>query len=284
MDAASGTTGGMAPFSPRPMRSRVVLLLHGKNFGGNYWEQTMRALVTAGYRVVVPDQIGFGKSSKPEIAYSFDLLAQNTAKLLDSLQIERVSVVGHSMGGMLATKFALQFPGRVEKLILENPIGLEDYSRFIPAQSLETVYATELADTDISKIRAFYGRYFVAWQPEYEKLANVKARQALGGEWPRVAKAAALTYQMIVSQPIVAQFPSLQVPTLLVIGQQDRTVVGKNYASLEATKNAGNYPELGKKAARAISGAKLAEFEGVGHIPHLEAPEKWNSTLLEFLK
>ncbi|HEX9996139.1 MAG TPA: alpha/beta hydrolase [Abditibacterium sp.] len=284
MDAASGTTGGMAPFSPRPMQQPAVVLFHGKNFGGNYWEKPMRALVAAGYRVIVPDQIGFGKSSRPDIAYSFDLLAENTAKLLDSLQIGRVSLVGHSMGGMLAAKFALKYPQRVNRLVLENPIGLEDYSAFIPAQNLETVYQTELADTDISKIRAFYGRYFVKWQPEYENLAEIKARQALGGEWPRVAKAAALTYQMIVSQPVVAQFPNLQVPTLLVIGQEDRTVVGKNFASAEATKNAGNYPELGKKAARAIPGAKLAEFSGVGHIPHLEAPEKFNSTLLEFLR
>jgi len=284
MDAASGTVGGLAPFSPRPMTLPAVLLLHGKNFSGNYWEGPMRALVTAGYRVIVPDQISFGKSSKPDINYSFDLLAQNTARLLDELKIARVSVVGHSMGGMLAAKFALHYPNRVNKLVLENPIGLEDYSQVIPAQNLGTVYRNELADTDPTKIRAFYGRYFVTWKPEYEKLAAVKARQALGGEWPRVAKAAALTYQMIVEQPVVGQFPQLQVPTLLLIGQEDRTVVGKNYAAPDAAKNLGNYPLLGKSAARAIRGAKLAEFEGVGHIPHLEAPEKFNSTLLEFLK
>jgi pimeloyl-ACP methyl ester carboxylesterase len=173
----------------------------------------MRALVTEGYRVVVPDQIGFGKSSKPEIGYSFDLLADNTALLLDELKIARVSVVGHSMGGMLAAKFALKYPNRINKLVLENPIGLEDYYKVIPAQTLETVYRNELADTDPAKIRAFYGRYFVTWKPEYEKLAEIKARQALGGEWPRVAKAAALTYQMIVEQPVVGQFPQIQVPT-----------------------------------------------------------------------
>lgn len=70
----------------------------------------------------------------------------------------------------------------------------------------------------------------------------------------------------------------------LVIGQADRTVVGRPYASPEVAKTLGNTPELGKKAARAIPGAKLAEFEDIGHIPHLEAPEKFNSTLLEFLR
>ncbi len=284
MDAATGTVGGMAPYSPRPMASPAVLLLHGKNFGGFYFENVMRALVTAGYRVVVPDQIGFGKSSKPDSAYFFDLMAQNTAKLLDTLKIDRVSVVGHSMGGMLAARFALKYPGRVNKLVLENPIGLEDYAQTIPAQSLDAVFARELADSDAAQIRAFFKRYFVTWKPEYERFVELKARQALGAEWPRVAKASALTYQMIVQQPVVGEFSQIQVPTLLLIGQEDRTVVGKNYASAAATQNLGNYPALGKLAARAIPGAKLAEFAGVGHIPHLETPEKFNSALLEFLK
>jgi hypothetical protein len=77
---------------------RAVVLLHGKNFYGSYWENTIKAFSHAGYRVVVPDQIGFGKSSKPDINYSFDLLASNTARLLDELRIERAAIVGHSMG------------------------------------------------------------------------------------------------------------------------------------------------------------------------------------------
>ncbi|MBD5653623.1 MAG: alpha/beta fold hydrolase [Candidatus Eremiobacteraeota bacterium] len=84
---------------------RTVVLLHGKNFYGLYWETTIRDLTARGYRVVVPDQIGWGKSSKPAIAYSFDLLAANTAKLLDTLGVARAVLVGHSTGGMLATRF-----------------------------------------------------------------------------------------------------------------------------------------------------------------------------------
>lgn len=284
MDAAAGVTGGLAPYSPRPMTMPVVVLLHGKNFGGAYFEGPMRALVAAGYRVIVPDQIGFGKSSKPDINYSFDLLAQNTVQLLDTLGVRQTAVVGHSMGGMLATRFATLYPERVTKLILENPIGLEDYSQSIPAQSLDTVYKAELADTDPAKINNFYRNYFVTWKPEYQRLADVKARQALGGEWPRVAKASALTYQMIYEQPVVNLFPKVQVPTLLIIGQEDRTVVGKNYASPEIAKTLGNYPELGKRTAAAIPGAKLAPLAAIGHIPHIEAAEKFNSLLLEFLR
>ena len=85
---------------------RAVLLMHGKNFGGYYWRDVAQALAAAGYRVIVPDQIGWGKSSKPDIRYSFQLLAANTAHLLDMLGIEKAAVVGHSTGGMLAVRFA----------------------------------------------------------------------------------------------------------------------------------------------------------------------------------
>src|SRR5437868_10313973 len=101
----------------QPARGAVVLI-HGKNFGGYYWGDTARALSAAGYRVIVPDQIGWGKSPKPDIRYSFHLLAANTAKLLDSLRLEKVAVIGHSTGGMLATRFALVYPERVTHLIL----------------------------------------------------------------------------------------------------------------------------------------------------------------------
>jgi hypothetical protein len=76
---------------------RAVLLLHGRNFPSSYWDPTIRALAGAGYRVVVPDQIGFGKSSKPDFAYSFDMMARSTAALLDNLKLDRLDVVGHSM-------------------------------------------------------------------------------------------------------------------------------------------------------------------------------------------
>lgn len=263
----------------------AVLLLHGKNFYGSYWETTMRALLAAGHRVIVPDQIGFGKSSKPDIAYSFDLLAANTAHLLDSLGVKTVAVVGHSMGGMLAVRFARNYPQRVTHLIMENPIGLEDYRFKVPPQTTEKAYQSELNNTDPAKIRAFLKRYVVEWKPEvYERFVEVRSRLALSGEYPRWAKSAALTYQMIYQQPVRHEFPLIKVPTLLVIGLEDRTAIGRDLVDAETAKTLGQYPQLGKAAARDIPGSKLMELENVGHIPHLEAPQKFHAALLNFLK
>ena len=111
----------MAYMDVRPTAAgngQTVVLLHGKNFYGNSWEGTIRELIREGFRVIVPDQIGFGKSSKPDIQYSFDLLAANTARLLDSLGVKQAVVVGHSTGGMLAVRFARTYPSRVTRLVL----------------------------------------------------------------------------------------------------------------------------------------------------------------------
>jgi pimeloyl-ACP methyl ester carboxylesterase len=262
---------------------RVMVLLHGKNFYGSYWESTIKALSQAGYRVVVPDQIGFGKSSKPDINYSFDLLASNTASLLDELKIERAAVVGHSMGGMLAVRFARTYPARTTHLILENSIGLEDYRFKIPPQPIQKLYEGEL-NQPADAFRQFVRRYFVEWKPaDYERFVEVRARVSLSGEFPRWAKATALTYQMIYQQPVRHEFGLIKVPTLLVIGQEDRTVVGGNFVSQEVRRTLGQYPQLGREASRDIPGSKLVELTRIGHIPHLEAPAAFHQAVLEFL-
>jgi pimeloyl-ACP methyl ester carboxylesterase len=270
-------------FAPPP-RSGVVVLLHGKNFYGSYWENTINVLAAQGYRVIVPDQIGFGKSSKPDIHYSFDLLAANTAALLDELKIKKVAVVGHSMGGMLAVRFARNYPERTVQLVLENPIGLEDYRFKVPVRTTQDVYESELKNTSAASHRAFLKTYFVQWKPEYESFVEVRTRVTLGGEYPRWAKAAALTYQMIYQQPVRHEFHLIESPTLLVIGQEDRTTLGRGAVSPGVLRTLGDYPKLGKEAARDIPNAKLVELPNVGHIPHLESPEKFHRALLDFLK
>jgi pimeloyl-ACP methyl ester carboxylesterase len=260
-----------------------VVLLHGKNFWGAYWASTVQALAAAGHRVIVPDQLGFGRSSRPDLHYSFELLARCTRRLLEELGVRRAAVVGHSMGGMLAVRFALMYPDVTARLVLENPIGLEDYREKVPYTSVDDTYRAMLSQTE-EGLRRFYRSYFAQWREEFAPLVDVAWRQTLSGEWPRVARASALTYEMIYTQPVVQDLGRLRTPTLLVIGQADRTVVGRNLLSPEVLATMGRYPELGQRAARTIPGARLVELEGVGHIPHLEAPRRFEAPLLDFLR
>jgi len=122
---------------------RTILLLHGRNFPSSYWQGVIEALTGAGYRVVVPDQIGFNKSSKPAFDLHFDQLARNTQALLDELEIDKVSIIGHSMGGMLSVHFARTYPERVDQIVLAAPIGLEDYRLYVPPIPAERLMELE---------------------------------------------------------------------------------------------------------------------------------------------
>lgn len=260
----------------------VVVLFHGKNFSSDYWAPTIKGLTTAGYRVIAPDQIGFGKSSKPDVAYHFDDLAQNTQALLKSLSISKASVIANSMGGMVGIRFARLYPKTVQKLVLENPLGLEDYSKDIPPQTNDNLLKLEMAQTETS-YRRFLQSYFPVWQPSFEQFVEVYVRIQKGPDYPAYAKTSVLTYQMIAEKPVVGDLPQLKMPVLLVIGQKDRTVFGRRFAPPEAVKSLGNYPELGRKAAQAIPNAKLVPLDNVGHIPHIESPDIFIQTVVDFL-
>ena len=261
---------------------KTVVLLHGKNFFGSYWKDTIRFLARNGFRVIVPDQIGFGKSSKPNIHYSFHLLAANTRKLIDTLDIKQAIVVGHSMGGMLAVRFALMYPETVMRLVLEDPIGLEDYREFVPYASIEELYRAEMNATEES-IRNYHRTYYTMWKAEYDEYVMAAARMKTSAEYPRMALSSALTYQMIYEQPVCHEFADIKAKTLLVIGQADRTVVGKGRVKKDLLSKVGQYPELGRKTVDLIAGATLVEIPDVGHIPHLEATERFNRELLLFI-
>ena len=122
---------------------RTVVLLHGRNFPASYWAPVIKTLADAGYRVVVPDQVGFGKSSKPNGELHFDTLARNTITLLDHLGIAKVDIVAHSLGGMLGVRIARAFPDRVAHLLLTAPIGLEDYRLYVPPTPTEKILENE---------------------------------------------------------------------------------------------------------------------------------------------
>ena len=266
---------------------RTVVLLHGKNFCGATWESAIAALGGAGYRVIAPDQIGFCKSSKPgRYQFSFAQLAANTRNLLDALGIERASIVGHSMGGMLAARYALQYPDAVEHLVLVNPIGLEDWkARGVPWQDVDAWYAGELK-TEFDGIKRYQldVYYDGKWKPEYTRWVEMLAGMYAGPGKEAVAWNQALTSDMVFNQPVVHEFGDIRVPTTLLIGQKDRTAIGRDRAPDAIKPKLGNYPELGRQAAHAIPGAKLVEFDDLGHSPQVQDPARFNAALLEALK
>jgi pimeloyl-ACP methyl ester carboxylesterase len=275
----------MAYLDVKPDRpnGQTAVLLHGKNFCAATWEPTIKDLVAAGYRVIAPDQIGFCKSSKPAAyQFTFKQLAGNTHELLAKLGIERPIVVGHSTGGMLAAHYALIYPKEVSHLVLVNPVGLEDWSaKGVPPISVDQWYARELK-TNADGIRAYEKSTYYAgkWEDRYERAVDMLAGLNNGPGKEAVAWDSALIYDMIITQPVVYQLGEISVPTLLMIGQKDTTAIAKDFAPLELRSKLGNYPELGRAAAKVIPGAKLVEFPEFGHAPQMTDPEDFDKALI----
>lgn len=264
---------------------KVAVLLHGKNFSGYYWEEVAALLLEHGYRVIIPDQIGFGKSSKPQhYQYSFAQMALNTQQLLKNREVEKYKVVGHSMGGMLATTLALTDPN-VSDLILINPIGLEPYLDYVQLKDPDFFYQMEINKTE-EKIRNYQkaNYYDGKWKPEYERLIQPHIGWLNGQDKKLIAWNNALTYMPIFAEDITAKFMKISVPTHLIIGTRDRTGPGRNWKKEGVTYKFGQYQQLGKEAAKAIPNAKLYELKGLGHMPQIEDYETFKPVFLKSME
>ena len=253
---------------------RVVVLFHGMNFGGFYFGGPIEVLRKEGFRVVVPDQIGFGRSSKPIIPYNFHDMAANSKKLLDTLGVAKASIVGHSMGGMLAARFSASYPDLVERTVLYDPIGLNDIRWSQRWRTADEAYKATMAQSHDQLYQGFYAtirRYFPspgAWKPEYEKYVRILYAPTLSGDWPRLAMVQAIYRQITVLDPVVYDWAHIQAKTLVIGGEKDTA----------------DFPDRARYIAKTVPNAELVLIPNVGHVPHIEVPDVFNKELVRFLK
>ena len=250
----------------------VITLLHGKNFNGAYWEETAKALNAKGYEVLIPDQIGFGKSSKPiDYQYTFEALAYNTKNLLSSLNIKSTQIIGHSMGGMVASRFALLYPDITERVTLVNPIGLENYLHYVEYKDVNFFYKKELKlkpENIINYQRKNY--YDGAWNSKYEALSMPLVGWVNSKDRETLAKVSALTYNMIFTGPVIEEFKNFLVPVSLIIGTRDRTGPGRKWKKKGIDYELGRYDKLGDQVKRRNPNINVLKLDGLGHLPQIE--------------
>ncbi len=266
---------------------RTVVLLHGKNFCGATWVSSARALTQAGYRVIIPDQIGFCKSSKPRAAqYSFAMMASFTKQLLASRGVTRASIVGHSMGGMLAMRYAIMFPDAVDRLVLVNPLGLVDRSEEgVPYVDVETLWAGE-KKADYATIKAYQqaNYYHGTWKPAYDRWVWMQAGMLAGAGRDVVALAQAKTGEMIRTQPVAHELSRIKPATTVIVGTLDKTAFGRGAAPASLRDFLKAIPEVAPQAVAKMPKGTLVRLDGLGHSPQVEDPERFEKTLLTVLK
>jgi pimeloyl-ACP methyl ester carboxylesterase len=263
---------------------RIVVLLHGRNFPSSYWAPVIRTLNDAGYRVVVPDQIGFGKSSKPSADLHFDTLARNTIALLDHLKIARADIVAHSLGGMLGVRIARAYPDRVNHLLLAAPIGLEDYRFYVPPTPTEKILENEdklTADGYRKQLETNYSPKIPPDQitPFIDARFNIKG----SSEYRRWLRAFVNSAQMIYREPVVHEIPLVSEPTLFVMGADDHNAPGRPNAPEALRPKMGQNAELATALAAKMPEARAEVIPNAGHLVFLDAPQKFNELMLGFL-
>lgn len=249
---------------------RTVVLFHGMNFFAAAYRDTIDALCAAGFRVLAIDRLGFGRSSKPLVHYNLHMPARNTRALLEALGIERVAVVGHSMGGMVATRFAATYPDVTTHVVMVNQIGLTDIRQQRPWRDPEEVYRAVL-DTGYQDVLEGHQRYYPnGWRDEYLEWVKVQYGLTLSGDWPRMARVRAAQIQILYEDPVVYEWRHITAPALVVGGADDR--LSPDYAA------------AARHVAESLQNAELILYPDVGHAPQFEIPERFHADLIRFLR
>src|ERR1700688_4958402 len=270
--------------APAQPNGRSVVLLHGRNFPSSYWAPVIKTLTDAGYRVVVPHQIGFGKSSKPTGELHFDTLARNTIALLDHLKIAKADIVAHSLGGMVGVRIARAYPERVAHLLLAAPIGLEDYRLYVPPTPTEKILENEDKLTAEGYRKQLETNYSLKLPPD-QVTPFIDARFNIKGsaEYPRWLRAFVNSAQMIYREPVVPEIPLVTQPTLFIMGADDHNAPGKPNAPEALRPKMGQNADLAKALAAKMPDARAEVIPNTGHLVFLEAPQEFNELMLGFL-
>lgn len=251
---------------------RPLLLVHG--FGGSKEDFThyLPRLAAMGWHVVAPDNRGHGGSSKPadESAYSLAQIADDVNELVTALEWDTITVLGHSMGGMVVQLFVLAHAERVTGLILMDTshkmLDHVDADMVAAGQAVVRDGGTALLveigrnATEPSPLDTLPYLRMTAEDPAYKAWSEQKTLNFAGPAW------AALAGDMAVQEDRLEALHELSIPTLVIVGEQDDPFVKQSIAMSEA-----------------IPGARLAVIPGGGHSPQFEAPTEWWQVVSGFL-
>ncbi|EOD66546.1 hydrolase [Amycolatopsis vancoresmycina DSM 44592] len=248
----------------------ALLFLHGIGDDSSTWLDLLTSLADD-FTVIAPDLLGHGFSAKPRADYSVAAYACGMRDLLTTLDIDRVTVVGHSLGGGVAMQFAYQFPERCERLVLVGSGGVgasvHPLLRLAAAPGaglLLPLLGTPPALPVLRKLAETLRisddlDYVVA---RYLRLVEPDTRSA----FLRTLRSVVDWRGQVVNM-LDRCYLTQGIPTLLVWGTEDR-VVPSGHAL---------------RAHRAMPGSRLVLFEGAGHFPHRSAPKEFLEILREFL-
>jgi pimeloyl-ACP methyl ester carboxylesterase len=238
----------------------TVILLHGLGAQAESWQLNIAALAQ-NYRVIAPDQIGFGKSDKPLLKYRVGTYADFLDKFMAELKIEKASLVGNSMGGWVSGLTAIKYPNRVEKVVLADSAGL------LPKEvDLNQIY--QLNNSTRDEIRANLKLIFA--NPALQN------NEALVDQFftQRITTNDGYTINSLIESIkrredfLDNRLGEIKKPTLIIWGKQDGLLPLSD----------------GEKFNKGIANSQLVVFDNCGHAPQFEKAADFNKKVVEFLQ
>ncbi|MCP4547460.1 MAG: alpha/beta hydrolase [bacterium] len=254
----------------------TLLLVHGLGSNAKGWLKNIPAWAER-YRVIAVDLPGYGKSDKGYYEYSMSFNAEVLFELMDELDIERFSVVGHSMGGQIGMHMALQRPERLQRLVLISPAGFERFEEG-EGQWLERVMTPELVqDTPIRNIAVnlklnFYDKGIDA---DFMIADRIQVRGA--GDFDRYCYAVSKNVAGMINEPVWDKLERIITPTLIIFGEND-ALIPNPYLHGGLTK------EIAAIGVGAIPNNQLLLVPECGHFAQYEKAEETNRSVLDFLR
>jgi len=256
--------------------STTLLFVHGLGSYAPAWKKQVEALSNT-YRCIAVDLPGYGKSSKYAHPESMTFFADKLAELADSLGLDEVVMVGHSMGGQISMVTALRHPDLVQKLVLVAPAGIETFTEgekewFRRAITPKGVLLTPLQAIETNLATNFYHMPDEAWFMVRDRYAMTGA----GDEFHWYCNAITRSVQGMVNEPVYRDLPSIKQPTLVVMGASDRLIPNRYL-------NGGSPRSIAEEAAQLIPDARALVIKKAGHFVMFEQAEKVNEEIRTFL-
>jgi 3-oxoadipate enol-lactonase len=239
----------------------TVILLHGLGATGESWGLQIPALLQAGFRVIAPDVRGFGRSTYPGGGSSITHIAQDIFLLMDHCQVKKATVVGISMGGTIALQFALDHPGRVNRLVLVNtfaslrPNNIRIWFYFLIRAILVHTLGLPIQAKSVAN--------HIFPRPEQAEFRKKLIEQILQADIHGYRAA----MRALVRFNVRSRLHEIKVPTLVITGESDTTVPPINQRDLVAS----------------IEGAQQLVIPQAGHAIIADHPDEFNQALLDFL-
>lgn len=245
-----------------------VLLVHGFFYDSFTWHNNIDALSTT-FRVLVPDLWGFGYSTREPLDYGYPLYAEQLLLLLDELDIEKVSIVGHSMGGGTAIYFSVHHPERVQKLLLVDAAGIPN-----PLPLLGKLTNLPLVGELMYGLRGNFMRRMALktnWIYDNDFITdsyfdNVTRFHKIEGTSEVMLAILRKQFFHTLAEEVRA-LGELDIPTLIVWGEHDKAVPLAR----------------GREMHALLQGSRLEVFDDVGHCPHDETSARFNRLAVQFL-